>query len=394
MKFLPFLFEKREDEHPALNGLRAFSIFLVILFHMGIIFKSDDPRIIWFLQNLRTGVDLFFMLSGFLIYGGLLNEYKRTSKLDLKSFYLKRTLRIMPAYYFCILINYIQAKSAYKLLDKIPTPTQAEIVAHQKLGITLSNTWGDVLYISNYFKERLFQFGWSLSVEEQFYLIVPSLCLFLLFKVKENVRRTILVILFFIPLIIRVVYHFIGIDRILVEVHTETRFDFLILGMLIAELTRWKPEFFQKSTYKTGLLFSVGLLAVLIFTFQLKRTGANSIFIFTLFQLGYGLLFTITLVEGSFWNKIFSLSVFRPVARTSYTMYLWHDPFIGLAIFTLFGKNFSPQTSIWAFLLIGIYATALIFLLCIPIFYAIERPFLALKDFLIRRLKSKKEINI
>ncbi|WP_367897731.1 acyltransferase family protein [Leptospira sp. WS58.C1] len=387
---MKYLFSKNESELPALNGLRALSIFLVIIFHLGPIFKTEELTLIHVLQNFRTGVDLFFILSGFLIYGGLLAEYEKTSKLDLKIFYVKRTLRIMPAYYFCILINYFYTQKTYKLFDKIPNPNTADIFNHQKLENMLSNSWGDFLYLSNYFRERLFEYGWSLSVEEQFYLVVPPLCMFLLFRVTENLRRNILIVLFFLPLIFRIVYFFWGIDRRLVEVHTETRFDFLILGMLIAELLRWKPLFFKQRNIKIDLLFSVCIIVTLLFSFQQTRVKVNSIFIFTLFQFGYGLLFIVALIKGSFWNKIFSFSFFRPIARVSYTMYLWHAGLSGIALFLLYGNSNVELTNFGTFLLVGLLTTLFVFLVCIPIFYITERPFLALRDHLVKRLKNKK----
>lgn len=385
---MKYLFSKNESELPALNGLRALSIFLVILFHIGVIFKTENPILLNVFQNLRTGVDLFFILSGFLIYGGLLDENEKDSKLNLKIFYLKRTLRIMPAYYLCIAISYFQALGAFNHFDKISNPSAADIAEHERLGRVLSNSWGDFFYTSNYFRDRLFEFGWSLSIEEQFYLIVPPLCLFLLFKVSDSMRRMILVILFFIPMIFRLVYYFWGVHRLSIEVHTETRFDFLILGMLIAELARWKPQFFKDRDIKTDLLFGVCIIVSLFFAFQQRRSQVDLIFIFTLFQIGFGSLLIATLIEGSFWNKIFRISIFRPIARVSYTMYLWHGGLAGIILFILYGKSNPELKNLGTFLSVGLFTTILVFLFCIPIFYVIERPFLILRDFLIRRVKG------
>ncbi|TGL35286.1 acyltransferase [Leptospira koniambonensis] len=386
---MKFLFSKNESEVPALNGLRALSIFLVILFHLGIL-KTDNDVIKSICQNLRTGVDLFFMLSGFLIYGGLLDENERSSKIDLKTFYLKRTLRIMPAYYLCILVGYIQSRHTYKLFEKIQNPTPDQIIAHESLGKALSNSWGDVLYISNYFPDRLFNYGWSLSIEEQFYLIVPSLCLFILFKLSNTTRRILIISVFFIPFLLRGAYYFAGLSKFWIDTHTETRFDAILVGMLIAEFVRWKPSVFKENKFKTNLTLSIGALVFLSVAFLTHRTAGNLVFLFTLFQIGYALLFTVSLIEGSFWNKFFSLSVFRPIARISYTMYLWHGAFITISIFALSNIFLIKDIGFATFLFIGIYSTLFVFLACIPIFYITERPFLALRDYLIKRMKRKK----
>ncbi|WP_108929850.1 acyltransferase family protein [Leptospira johnsonii] len=391
---MKYLFSKNESELPALNGLRALSIFLVILFHMGTgassILKTDNDIINTIAQNFRTGVDLFFMLSGFLIYGGLLDENFKTSNIDLKTFYLKRTLRIMPAYYICLLINFLQSKSIYKLYEKLPNPTLTQITAHETLGNSLTNSWADILYISNYFHDRLFYFGWSLSIEEQFYLIVPSLCLLLLFKVKDNTRRVLVLILFFLPLLLRTTYYFVGINRFWIDTHTETRFDAIVIGMLIAELVRWRPSYFKNENQRTNLILSIGFLISLSISFLIKRSTGNLVFIFTSFQIAYSLLFILSLIEGSFWNKLLSLSIFRPVARVSYTMYLWHGTLLSLSIYILSKIFLNGKIGILAFLCIGVYSTLFVFILCIPIFYITERPFLALRDYLVKRMKKKK----
>jgi len=89
---------------PSLNGLRALSIIIVILFHLLPYDFNTDPSIMVLIPflNGRFGVNIFFVISGFLITTLLMNEEKRTGSNSLKGFFLRRSLRILPAYYFLL----------------------------------------------------------------------------------------------------------------------------------------------------------------------------------------------------------------------------------------------------------------------------------------------------
>ncbi len=341
-------------------------------------------------HNFRTGVDLFFILSGFLIYSGLLEEKKRTNTLNLKMFYLKRTLRIMPAYYICLIITYFQSRNLLNFYQSHPDLAPNGIAGIQKLATTISTSWADFFYISNYFNHRLFLYGWSLSIEEQFYLVIPGLCLLFFFKISDKIRRISLLGLFFVPLIIRIFYMFLGFKEGIVLYHTETRFDTIICGMLIAELFFWKPDFFKLWNSKIPYLLGFGAILFLSFGYLTERAGWGLVFNFTGFHLGYSSLFILSLWEGGIINRFFSLSIFRPFSRISYTMYLWHTPCTAIALGIIFGTKI-PESLAWrSFWLTGAFAVIVSFLVCIPIFYVTERPFLLLRDYLIKRMKKKK----
>lgn len=381
---------------PALNGLRALSIFLVIIYHFwdqadtGHLLNYEHPLIKIFLHNLRSGVDLFFILSGFLIYSGLLHEKERTNSLDLKMFYIKRTLRIMPAYYICLIITYFHTKSILNFYNLNPDLSATGITRVERLTSMISNSWADFLYISNFFKRRLFPYGWSLSIEEQFYLVIPGLCLLLFFKMTDKIRRISLLLLFFIPLILRFIYMSFGSTEAVVLYHTETRFDTLICGMLIAELIFWKPDFFKSKNSKFVYLLGLGAILFLSLAYLTERVGWGLVFNFTGFHLGYSSLFILALWKGGIINRFFSFPIFRPFSRISYTMYLWHTPCTSLALGIIFGTK-APESLAWGpFWLYGLFAVIISFLVCIPIFYITERPFLALRDHLVKRLKNKK----
>ncbi|TGM85495.1 acyltransferase family protein [Leptospira licerasiae] len=393
---MKYLFSKNDSEIPALNGLRALSIILVIFYHFwhyangNYWLNYEHPLIKIFFRNFRTGVDLFFILSGYLIYSGLLQEKKKTDTLNLKIFYLKRTLRIMPAYYICLIFTYFHSKSILSFYKSATDPSPKGIEEIQRLTSMISHSWGDFFYVSNYFNERLFIFGWSLSIEEQFYLVIPGLCLLLFFKMSDKIRRISLLGLFFIPLIFRIIYMLFGLKEDVILFHTETRFDTLICGMLIAELVFWKPDFFKSENSKFVYLLGLGAVLFLSLAYLTERVGWGLVFNFTGFHLGYSSLFILALWKGGIINRFFSLPIFRPFSRISYTMYLWHTPCTAIALGIIFGTKIPKSLNWEQFWIYGAFAVIVSFIICIPIFYITERPFLALRDYLVKRMKKKK----
>ncbi|TGJ98989.1 acyltransferase [Leptospira langatensis] len=391
---MKFLFAKQDQEVSALNGLRAFSIFLVIFYHFwhnvnqNHLLRLDEELVSNLLYNLRSGVDLFFILSGYLIYGGILKEKEQNGSFDVKRFYLKRTLRIMPAYYFCLFITYLYAKSMLGYYNQFPSLNETQLAAKEVALNNLAYSWTDIFYISNYFDYRLFQFGWSLSIEEQFYLVIPSLCLLLLFKVREETRRILILILFFLPMIVRALYYLIEMPTESVYIQTETRFDTIVVGMLIAEFVSWKPSFFQERRLSVRFSLSLISLVFLSLAFLTDRKGLGVIFNFTYFHLGYSAAFLLALTQGSIWNKFLGLSIFRPFARISYTMYLWHIPCTAMALKIFLGTKPPEQLEWPIFIAAGFFAILVSFLICIPIFYLTERPFLALRDFILKKAEK------
>nr|WP_242602907.1 acyltransferase [Leptospira noguchii] len=186
--------------------------------------------------NLWSGVDLFFVLSGFLISKGLWENWKEDSKINFKSFYIKRTLRIFPAYYFFLTVTYLIGKAMIFNLEK-----QGLLAQAQGLKEGLSKSWGDFLFLGNYV-QGLNSHTWSLSSEEQFYLMFPILSATLFFKVEFKYRQILLWILYFIPLLFRI-YTFTTLNDTATppyfkEIYYpfQTRFDSLIIGVIVMDL--------------------------------------------------------------------------------------------------------------------------------------------------------------
>ena len=152
--------------YPSIGGLRAISIILVLMSHLNIkhsIFSNFSNFILIrtftdFLYDGNFGVNVFFVVSGFLITSILLQEEIWTKKVSLKNFYLRRILRIFPAYYFLLFVYFFLSQSNLIRISNNSWLTS--------LTFTKYLNWN-----SDWFTSHL----WSLSVEEHFYLLFPLL---------------------------------------------------------------------------------------------------------------------------------------------------------------------------------------------------------------------------
>lgn len=161
-----------------LDGLRALAIVAVLIFHL-------DPR--W-LPGGFLGVDIFFVVSGFLITTLLVRERERTGAVDLAGFWTRRARRLLPALLACV--------GASVLLARLVETDLLVGIGRQILGaLTFSTNWVEIAAGSDYFHAstpQLFMNLWSLAVEEQFYLLWPLLSLALLTHVhRDRVRAAI-----------------------------------------------------------------------------------------------------------------------------------------------------------------------------------------------------------
>jgi peptidoglycan/LPS O-acetylase OafA/YrhL len=136
---------------PSLDGLRAISIVLVVLGHLG---KSGHAPLIFKSYYTDLGVELFFVISGYLITTILLKEHQRTSTISLRDFYVRRAYRIFPAAFVFMSLAVAVYWSHFRWYNVV----------------------GGFLYLSNFDATRPWIFGqlWSLGVEEQFYVLWPS----------------------------------------------------------------------------------------------------------------------------------------------------------------------------------------------------------------------------
>lgn len=280
---------------PSLDGLRAFSIALVICGHMA--GTVGAPRWLFYLEPYANfGVRIFFVISGFLITTLLLTEHERTGTISLKQFYRRRIYRIFPAAYAYVTVIAMLAWTHLRAKDLV--------VAYS--------------YLSNYHLSRPWLLGhlWSLSVEEQFYLLWPAVVL-LCFRRRRSIA---LAVVLFAP-ISRVIFWKLGmLDG--VGNYFPTVADSLATGCLLAmyqpELTRWADRIYRP------VFVLVPLIALAIPSLPLRLRID--------YTLGAAVMNTaIALSIDACVRKRFWILNWRPVAWIgvlSYSLYLWQQPFI------------------------------------------------------------------
>ena len=146
---------------PDIEGLRAVAILLVVIYHAGVPFVSGG----------YIGVDVFFVLSGYLITGLLVNELDATGRIDFARFYARRARRLLPAAALVIVVTLLAANLVYS-----PQGLRAAATAAVTMSVYLSNVWfarDSTDYLADNAAPNVFLHSWSLSVEEQFYLVWP-----------------------------------------------------------------------------------------------------------------------------------------------------------------------------------------------------------------------------
>lgn len=317
---------------PELDGLRGLAILLVIICHY--IADASHPHFGFVADHLITtlvlgwsGVDLFFVLSGFLIGGILLSS--RNSPQYFRTFYLRRVHRILPVYYSWILLYVVFVGiCAYSSLKPVIMTPPGIAIASQDLAVVpkyllfLQN----ILYSPRPFEWQWFTVTWSLAVEEQFYLLAPPL-------IRWVSRRILLVILCSTVIaapVLRFVsfVYFPQLDHF-AQFAMPCRADALALGILAAIAWRSEavrsflqrnPGFLQRASVYLGVCI-VGLLWWLARPLNVVTVTAGYSFL-ALFYVS--LLLLVISQTNSFVAHCMRMSLLRRLGGISYCVYIIH----------------------------------------------------------------------
>jgi peptidoglycan/LPS O-acetylase OafA/YrhL len=285
--------QKRQLE---LDFIRGIAILMVLHFHY-----SSRNIFIYPIQGLPlinfgwAGVDLFFVLSGFLVGGLLCKEWKKSGHVQVGRFLKRRGFKIWPAYYFYLLVEVIVRKHPLN-----------------------SFFWPNLLNYQNYVRTSLSQ-TWSLAIEEHFYILL-SAAIWWCSSRRVPVRRFFygMMIVAFAVATYRTYLALRGREYFL---PTHTRIDALLLGVMLATLFHFSRERFLTLQNKTVLLALIagGSLIVLLFDPQVSGNG----FQIVAADLGSAALFLLlykpgTADHGRLYKMVAAIGVY------SYGIYLWH----------------------------------------------------------------------
>lgn len=288
--------------NPAFDGLRAIAAMLVVAYHCRV--PGFNPG--------YFGVDLFFVLSGFLITRILVTEIETRGRIDLPQFYLRRFLRLGPPLLLMLVAYVAVAPTAFPQFS---------------VGEHLRDAALTGLYVSDYARAfwgvpETLGHSWSLSVEEHFYLIWP-LVLLLIARCNARWHVPALAGLFLLATAWRVVeFHHAGWDA------TYFRFDTRISGLLLgALLAAGLPRMGQISERTANI---VGIIACAVLVICL-RVGAwkelwSLTWVTTLVELAAAGLLVSASVSNSWVGSTLSAPPLAALGVISYGVYLWHYP--------------------------------------------------------------------
>lgn len=387
--------ETRPDPHPSpakarvlqLDFLRGIAILLVIAGHRVLSSEGAGPfrpfvnclyRIGW------SGVDLFFVLSGFLIGGLLFKEVYTRGSLDVGRFIVRRLFKIWPSYYvYLALLALGIAFTSLPLIDYAGAPR---------------SLIPNLLHIQNYTGARR-SHTWSLSVEEHFYLFLPLLLLAVLPRRRSEISS-----IPAIPIVAGIVMVSCLALRVLTfKLHgrlpddqfnvtylypTHLRIDSLFFGVLLAYLNQFHPHILApvRRNPLVAILLGLALVSPMVL-FQLTRVPFVYTFGFTVLYLGYGailmgLVYT-PLQSGKIGQALQSLPG-RAVAFIgfySYPIYLWHVDGARMPMDWMVKQGlFNPVPGPLRWLIVLILYTALATLVGVIMGRLVEKPALAVRD--------------
>jgi peptidoglycan/LPS O-acetylase OafA/YrhL len=283
-----------------MDVLRAVAILLVVMAHS--VLSYGAPLHLAPLQLGGIGVDLFFVLSGWLLGGLLFKEVKEHGNLKIKRFWYRRWMRTLPAYFVVLIFSVSQR---YLTKDGVNFP------------------WEYFIFIQNYNSLPFFSISWSLCVEEHFYIFIALVMMFLA-KTNRDKVSIILLCLLLLPLLFRItgLYHS--------HEETHVRVDGCVVGVLLAHIYHNYPSFWS---FLAKYSLYVALSAVFLFLLFFVSRYFPGMGIRDPDGLVLALIFGSWVLYANKSPKVRSTFYFPGayyIATRSYSLYLLHPEMLAL----------------------------------------------------------------
>ena len=398
------LFNRPSFHQPVIDGVRAIAVIWVLIFHLWFFqngeflggYQSETYDLVfdnfafsWLVKG-GLGVDMFFVISGFLIGSILFKEIKKSDTLNFRRFYARRFLRLMPVYVVAMILGIFFLK-----------------------GENLGYVWANLLYVNNFIsiENQYMGWCWSLAIEEQFYLIAP---IFLLMMRKSEHFFMWCTGLIFIGWGLRIFaleYHdldvfwdinALGTDNWIGRFdHTydnfHTRYGGLLIGVMAAWLHIFRDEELKNFFNNNSSAIYISLVALLLFIISsmldmryiLNTPYAVQLFWFAterdIFATSMAVLIITTLYSKDMiargLGRILSAKFLYPIAQLSYSAYLMHE-MIMLWLFPISTEYMIVELEMsgnLAFALNGIISLSLTFVFAAILYVFVERPCMRLR---------------
>lgn len=303
---------------PSLDGLRGLSILLVLAAHFYNATQGHMPNSpLWvILSNGALGVSIFFVLSGFLITSILLKEWDRSESISIYHFYQRRFFRIFPAFYFFLAVLAILSFGGW-------------------MEITRYDLWAAGLYVWDYspFSHSwALDHTWSLSIEEQFYILWPTVLLLCLRRGGRRAAVKLCVVLIALSPLFRIITYLTGNHYLAGHLYfmLHTRLDALMCGCLVALL--WGNEVIDKiSTLPARVIAMASVFLFCVSPLLTHYLGGKYIYI-----VGFSLeslLIAVVMIwlvknKASLAGRALNYPLLAHVGVISYSLYLWQEPFL------------------------------------------------------------------
>ncbi|WP_260739121.1 acyltransferase family protein [Tunturiibacter lichenicola] len=357
-----------------LDTLRAFAIVVVMLYHLTI-FGELPMRILPVTYFGWMGVDLFFVLSGFLIGQQALKPYLIGQRLPIKAFYRRRVYRIFPAYLVVLALYFL-----------LPAWRESPHLAPLWKFLTFTMNFGFS------FDRRAFSNAWSLCVEEHFYLLLPLLVPLLMRR--PSARKTVAVlasvVTFGIVLRALLITHYPEDVWTGIYYPSYTRLDGLLAGVSLAIVRTFRPAWWHTLMQRGHTLFLTGTVCVAcdVWMFRKQDLGDNTgsamwgvILGFPLLSLGLALITASSVSKNGLLARV-RLPGAETMATLAFSLYLTHK-----AVAHIVMQRFPQITSLqgpgsWLLYAVTCFSAALL------LHIAVERPFLRLRDRVARQKSS------
>jgi peptidoglycan/LPS O-acetylase OafA/YrhL len=299
-----------------LDGLRAFAVFPVLLYHGG------APGFQWG----YIGVDFFFVLSGYLITTILLKEYSQTKRISLIGFLRRRALRLLPA--LAVLCLAFLLYAAF-VIHKLPQGLKEDFIVTFYLG-----NWTRAF---EYSLPQYLGHTWSLSIEEQFYIFWPLLLLAILTygqRVMSPLHLIAAIIIAVTCWRVTLAIHGATVHRLYNG--TDTRADALLIGAALA-LALATPTFLTRLATAARYLWLPAAIVIVVLPSICPWDDRRMFFFgFSVISLAAAIILIAALDNGAL-SRTLSNPVFVWIGQRSYGLYLWHYPIalVGILYFQL-----------------------------------------------------------